>query len=66
MEWCQATKAASPAFSFEQSGPPHMPEITCTVRIAGVTRSAKAKSKQDAKSLAAAAAIGVLSKVVGD
>lgn len=62
MEWCQATKTAPPAFSFEQSGPSHMPEITCTVKIADVTRSAKAKSKQDAKSLAAAAAIGVLSK----
>ena len=62
VEWCQATKTTAPEFSFEQSGPPHMLEITCTVKIAGISRSAKAKSKQDAKSLAAAAAIGVLSK----
>jgi ribonuclease R len=62
MEWCQATKTAPPEFAFEQSGPPHMPTITCTIKIAGLTKTTTANSKQDAKALAAAAAIGALSK----
>lgn len=62
MEWCQARKQPSPEFSYTQSGPPHMPTITCTVKVAGHTKTATATSKQDAKALAAAAIIGTLSK----
>ncbi len=62
MEWCQAMKLGTPEFAFLQEGPPHLPKITCTVKVAGITKNGQAHSKQDAKSLAAAAAIGVLSR----
>lgn len=64
MEWCQTTKNTPPEFTFAQEGPSHMPTITCTVKVAGYTKSVTARSKQDAKAIAATAVIGVLTKSV--
>jgi ribonuclease R len=64
MEWCQTTKNTPPLFTFTQDGPSHMPTITCTVEVAGRTKSCTAQSKQDAKALASAAVIGLLTKPV--
>jgi ribonuclease R len=60
-EFCQAESLAPPEYTFEQTGPSHVPEITCTVKLCGKAKTVKAGSKKDAKRLAAVAMIGSLS-----
>lgn len=62
MEYCQANSIDAPIYTFEQSGPSHIPTIVCTCEVAGVKKSGTAGKKQDAKRIAAVAAIGALSK----
>lgn len=59
-EWCAKQKRGEPVYTFSQSGPPHRPEIQCTVQVEGISRVGKAHSKADAKTLAATSAIGAL------
>jgi ribonuclease R len=54
-EWCQARSQSMPDYSFEASGPSHLPTIVCTCTLNGISRTGTASKKQDAKKLAAKA-----------
>lgn len=54
-EWCQARSQPMPDYTFESSGPSHMPTIVCTCTLNGISRTGTASKKQDAKKLAAKA-----------
>lgn len=59
MEWGQSS-GVTPAFSFEQEGPSHVPTITCTCEVPGIKKTVKAGSKKDAKRAAAKAVLEAL------
>lgn len=60
MEYCQAHKIGLATFAFEQSGPAHLPSITCSVACADKQATARASNKQEAKR---AAAVAILSQL---
>jgi ribonuclease R len=61
-EYCQAAGLPPPEYVYVQSGPSHIPEITCTVKLNGMVETAKATSKKEAKKIAVASLIGSLQK----
>lgn len=56
-EFSQAMGGPSPEYNFQQSGPSHLPLISCTCSFGSLTKSAQAGNKQDAKRLAARAVL---------
>lgn len=55
-EWAAANNRKAPAYEVtEQSGPPHNPRFTVTVRVGKLEAIGEAGSKQDAETAAAAA-----------
>lgn len=59
-EWSQAMGLAMPEYTFDMSGPPHAPVVTCTCSTHGVTAAGRGSKKQDAKRSAASAVIAQL------
>jgi len=59
-QFCQKRGLDSPGYTFQQTGPSHMPVITCTCKFQNVERTAVATSKKDAKQKAAQAVLAAL------
>jgi ribonuclease R len=60
MEYVAKSKTQAPNFSFDQSGPSHIPTITCTCRLGTIMKTATAPTKSDAKKQAAKAVLDSL------
>lgn len=56
-EMCQKRGVSGPVYTFQQTGPNHVPVITCTCTFSGIERTAVDSSKKDAKQRAAKAVL---------
>jgi len=63
MEYVAKSKTAAPDFSFTQSGPSHIPTITCTCKLGETIKTATAPNKADAKKQAAKAVLDAILSV---
>lgn len=52
-EWCQKTRVSAPTFTFDVTGPAHLPTVACRCGVGNHTAEATAGNKQDAKREAA-------------
>ena len=63
MEYVAKTRQRPPAFSFDKTGPDHVPVITCTCKLGEIAKTVQAGSKQEAKKKAAGAVLDAIGAV---